>query len=204
MPSITLEDFIGVNRSELINRCRGKVLERASPDSALGDEEAHGVPRLLDQVVEELRHGVSATDEITETATKHGRDLLLQGFTLGQVVHGYGDVCQSVTELAVQLEAPIAAADFRTLNRCLDVAIAGAVTEHARDHGRLDDGGSAELLALTDTALIALDMLRRGSVGVRGATGAVLQRTLVEIRNIAERRLDDRDDSDDSDEMFPR
>jgi hypothetical protein len=203
MASITLEEFIGVNRRELITRCRGKVLKRASPDSAPGDEETNGVPRLLDQVVEELRHGVSVTDEITETATKHGRDLLLQGFTVGQVVHGYGDICQSVTELAVELDAPIAADDFRTLNRCLDVAIAGAVTEHARNHGRLDDGGSAELLALTDTALIALDMLRRGSVGVSGATGAVLQRTLAEIRNIAERRLDDNDGGDDSEEIFP-
>ena len=54
----------------------------------------------------------------------------LQGFTVSQVVHDYGDVCQSITDLALQLNAPINVEDFRTLNRCLDDAIASAVTEH--------------------------------------------------------------------------
>ena len=44
----------------------------------------------------------------------------------------YGDVCQSITDLALQLNAPINVEDFRTLNRCLDDAIASAVTEHGR------------------------------------------------------------------------
>jgi hypothetical protein len=30
-----------------------------------------------------------------------------QGFTVSQVVHDYGDVCQAITELAVELNAPI-------------------------------------------------------------------------------------------------
>jgi len=188
MPEMTLEKFIDVNRSELISRCRVKVAHRSPPSSAPGNEEAHGVPRLLDQIVKELRHGVSKTDEITETATKHGRDLLLQGFTVGQVVHGYGDVCQSVTELAVELDAEIATEDFRTLNRCLDDAIAGAVTEHAqRELEVLGKGGSKDLLALANTAFLAFDALQRGNVGVGGATGAVLQRSLAAIRTMAQR-----------------
>jgi hypothetical protein len=32
-------------------------------------------------------------------------------------VHEYGDVCQSITDLAVELGAPISTDDFRTLNR---------------------------------------------------------------------------------------
>ena len=32
-------------------------------------------------------------------AILHGHDLPLQGLTVGQVVHDYGDVCQSITEL---------------------------------------------------------------------------------------------------------
>jgi hypothetical protein len=46
-------------------------------------------------------------------------DLLLQGFTVSQVVHDYGDVCQSITDLAVEVNAPISTDDFRMLNRCL-------------------------------------------------------------------------------------
>ena len=144
---------------------------------------------MLDQVVEELRHGPSLTNEITESATKHGRKLLLEGFTVGQVVHGYGDVCQSVTELAVELAAPISADDFRTLNRCLDDAIAGAVTEHARDEAGAPDGGSHELQNLANTALVAFEALQRGNVGVGGSTGAVVRRNLMAIRTLAERPI---------------
>jgi hypothetical protein len=43
-----------------------------------------------------------------------------------------GDVCQAVTELAIELQIPIGTDDFHTLNRCLDNAIASAVTEYAR------------------------------------------------------------------------
>ena len=62
------------------------------------------------------------TDDIGNSAKKHGHDLLTQGFTVEQVVHDYGDVCQSITDLAVELEASISTDDFRTLNRCLDNA----------------------------------------------------------------------------------
>jgi hypothetical protein len=53
-------------------------------------------------LVEELRHGPSATNEMSASAVQHGRDLSFRGFTVEQVVHDYGDVCQSVTELAVE------------------------------------------------------------------------------------------------------
>lgn len=186
MANITLEEFIGVYRDELISRCREKA-SRRSPPPAGDPRDDHGVPRLLDQVVEELRHGPSTTDEITKTATKQGRKQLLEGFTVGQVVHGYGDLCQSVTELAVELGAPISADDFRTLNRCLDDAIAGAVTEHARDHTTTPQGGSQELANLANTALVAFEAMQRGNVGVAGNTAGVLQRSLIAIRAFAER-----------------
>ena len=185
MPGMTLDEFIDVNRDELILRCRAKVAKRTPPPPS--DREAdHGVPRLLDQVVEELRHGRSATDEITRSATQHGRRLWLDGYTIGQVVHGYGDVCQSVTELAVERSAPIDADDFRTLNRCLDDAIAGAVTEHARE-GVAGDEHSLELRTLAVTALVAFEALQDGNVGAGGSTGGVVHRSLMAIRAFADR-----------------
>ena len=132
MPNITLHEFIGGNRAELIRRCKAKVARRSSPAQTAAALE-HGVPIFLDQLVAELRDGPSKTPAIKESAAKHGSDLLRQGFTVSQVVHDYGDVCQSVTDLAVETNAPISTDDFRTLNRCLDDAIAGAVTQHAAD-----------------------------------------------------------------------
>jgi hypothetical protein len=129
-----------------------------------------------------LRHGPSKSHEISKGATKHGHDLLGQGFTISQVVHGYGDVCQSITDLAVELGAPIATDDFRTLNRCLDDAIAGAVTEFAREQDVTRDGQSDQLENLTSTAITAFEVIKTGNVGVGGSTGAVLHRSLMAIR----------------------
>ena len=185
MPGMSLDKFIKVNRDELILRCRAKVVKR-TPRQPRKRESDHGVPRLLDQVVKELRHGRSATDEITKSATQHGRRLWLDGFTIGQVVHGYGDVCQSVTELAVELSAPIDADDFRTLNRCLDDAIAGAVTEHSRECATGEEQ-SLELRTLAVTALVAFEALQNGNVGVGGSTGTLVHRSLIAIRAFAER-----------------
>ena len=96
----------------------------------------HGVPVFLDQLVDALRLGQTSSPEIGRSAVQHGHDLLLQGFTVSQVVHDYGDVCQAITELAVEMNAPISTDDFRTLNRCLDDAIASAVTEFGRERNQ--------------------------------------------------------------------
>lgn len=183
--SIKLEDFIQAHRAELISRCRGKV-ELRSPPAPVQTGVDDGVAQLLDQVIEELRYGRQEIDDITTSATQQGRRLLLQGFSVGQVVHGYGDVCQSVTELAVELAAPITADEFRTLNRCLDDAIAGAVTEHAKG-GPVGPAGTDELRTLVNTALIAFEALRRGNVGVGGSTGRVLHHSLAALRTLADR-----------------
>jgi hypothetical protein len=181
MAKVALHDFIDANRNELIRRCRAKVAGRSSPPPTEG-EIKHGVPLFLNQLVEELRRGPSKTHEISKSAGEHGHDLLLQGFTVGQVVHDYGDVCQSVTDLAVETDAPIDTADFRALNRCLDDAIAGAVTQFAREQDVTRDGQSHQLADLTNAAITAFEVLQTGHVGVGGSTGALVYRNLVAIR----------------------
>jgi hypothetical protein len=181
MANITLDKFIVENRDELIHRCRAKVAKRTAPPPTEA-EIVHGVPLFLDQLVKELRHGPSKTHEIKESAKEHGHDLLLHGFTISQVVHAYGDVCQSVTDLAVELGTPISTDDFRTLNRCLDDAIAGAVTEYAHVQDVTRDGTSDELQRLTNVAITAFEVLQTGNVGIGGSTGAVVYRSLIAIR----------------------
>jgi hypothetical protein len=141
-----------------------------------------GVPLFLNQLCAELRHGSSTTDEMRKSAMAHGHDLLRQGFTISQVVHDYGDVCQSITDLAVELAAPISTDDFRTLNRCLDDAIAGAVTEYAHEQDVTREGQSHRLLHLTDATITAFEILRAGHVGVGGSTASVVHRSLMAIR----------------------
>jgi hypothetical protein len=118
MARVALSDFIDEHRDELVNRCREKVGKRSTAPPT-DSEINYGVPLFLSQLCEELRHGPSKIHEISKGAMAHGHDPLLQQFTISQVVHDYGDVCQSITDLAVELSAPISTDDFRTLNRCL-------------------------------------------------------------------------------------
>jgi len=191
-----LHEFIDLNRDEIIRRCRAKVAARSVPPPTAAELD-HGVPVFLYQLQDQLRHGLTSAPEISQTAILHGHDLLLQGFTVSQVVHGYGDVCQAITELAVELNAPIASDDFRTLNRCLDDAIAGAVTEFGREQNQSAVDGEvarAGLLAhdvrnLVNTAIVAFEVLKTGNVGASGSTASVLQRSLMRLRELTSRAL---------------
>jgi hypothetical protein len=135
-----LDVFMVENRAELIERCRVKVGARRAPKSPHIELE-RGIPLFLDQMIATLRDRLSRNPEMASAASQHGRDLVAEGFTVEQVVHDYGDVCQAVTELAMEREVPISNEDFHTLNRCLDNAIANAVTEVFR---LCDRGGPAK------------------------------------------------------------
>ena len=196
-----LHEFVTTHREEIIRRCREKVATRSIPPPTPAEIE-HGVPVFLDQLVRALRPGFVPSPDINNTATQHGHELLMQGFTVSQVVHDYGDVCQSITELAVEMNAPITTEDFRTLNRCLDDAIAGAVTEYAdeRNQTTLDTEVARgteqlgflahELRNLLNTAILAFEVLKTGDVGIKGSTGNVLNRSLLSLRALVSASLD--------------
>ena len=124
-----MREFIAVHREEIIRRCRMKVALRSVPPPTEAELD-RGIPLFLEHLVDALRLGTPSFAAIDPTRLRYGHEMLLHGFTVAQVVHDYSDVCQSITELAVELNAAITAADFRTLNRCLDDAIAGALTEY--------------------------------------------------------------------------
>jgi signal transduction histidine kinase len=200
-----LHEFINVYRDEIISRCIAKVATRMVPAPTPAEIE-HGVPLFLDQLVTALALGESSSAEIVATAVLHGKDLLAQGFTVSQVVHDYGDVCQSITELAVEMNAPISADDFRMLNGCLDVAIAGAVTEYG--HQRAEDQAGIqdiltrvnderlgylvhELRDLVHTMMLAFDVVKSGTVGVGGSTSKIIDRALLRARDLVSRSIAD-------------
>ena len=196
-----LREILTTYRDEIIARTREKVATRAAPQATRSELE-HGVPLFLDQLVETLRgeHNTldrPASSTIGDSAKRHGDELRRAGFTVAQVVHDYGNICQAVTELAVQRELPISTAEFRTLNRCLDDAIAGAVTEYARLNDRsLSDQRTErlgffahELRNLLSPALLAFEVLKGGSVAIGGSTGGVLGRNLLRLRDLINRTL---------------
>ena len=197
---IPLQKFVTTHRHEIIQRCRQKVASRTIPPPTEA-EMNHGVPLFLDQLVDALHAGDSTSAAIGHAASRHGHDLLLKGFTVSQVVHDYGDVCQSITDLAVEREVPISPEDFRTLNACLDDAIAIAVTQYARERDQTAADGEAlrgserlgffahELRNLLNTAMLAFEAIRSGRVAVAGSTATVLHRSLTGANSLISRSL---------------
>ena len=205
-----LHEFVSTNRAELIRRCRSKVGGRSSPRVTPLELE-HGVPRLLEQIVVALRHEEANPEslskdkpglaESTSTANSDGGELFEQGYTVGEVVHGYGDVCQVITELAIEMNAPVTLREFRTFNRLLDNAIADAVSSFTlhRDTPAKGDGAHAlhqhlgsvaeAQRKLVDAALVALDAVKYGNVGLMGATGSMLEDSLKKLRVLIDRSL---------------
>jgi hypothetical protein len=185
MATETLAEFIATRREELVRRCRAKLAERSDPPPA-SEVVPKGIPRFLDDLVGELSDVPSKTREMRESAAIHGKDLYLEGFTVGQVVQEYGSVCQSITDMAVESGALISAEDFRILNKCLDNSIANAVSEYSRQQGyAVTDHALARDMALRNlvqTASSALAALQTGAVGLSGATGRLLDRTLTAMR----------------------
>ncbi len=205
-----LHEFLTENRQLLIDRCKEKVAKRFEPTEAASTVE-YGVPLFLQQLVETLQAELTtsargsveseptpAPTAIGRAAALHGSELLRRGFTVDQVVHDYGDVCQAVTALAVEQSSPISVDEFRTLNRCLDNAIADAVASFGQglqlslDHqsktaqNTLADY-TADQRRLIAIALQSFTAIKTGNIGPGGATGDLLEHALKELQALTGR-----------------
>jgi hypothetical protein len=89
----------------IIARTREKIGSRTAPRPT-EREIAYGAPLFLDQRSTRLRAGAEAgLDQLGASASLHGGELLNAGFTIGQVVQDYGDICQAITKLAMGARA---------------------------------------------------------------------------------------------------
>jgi hypothetical protein len=96
-----------------------------------------------------------------------------------------------VTEPACGGGATLTIAEIHTLDRCLDNAIAGAVSSWSeRDPYLLQAEGGRDLLressSLLDNAIVSFDALQAGRVGRGGTTAAVFRTCLVEMRSLVD------------------
>ena len=205
-----LHEFITSNRSELIDRCHEKVAKRFEPSipPALIN---NGVPLFLKQLSSTLAAEQQSSNreafspeptpvntDIGRAAALHGAEMLRLGHSIDQVVHEYGDVCQSVTDMAVQKDFLISTDEFRTLNRCLDNAIADAVASYSESRrltmATAGEGAALDLEQflgenerLVEASLHAFGAIRTGNVGLRGPTGDLLLRLLDDMRTLLQK-----------------
>lgn len=207
-----LHEFVVMNREEIVRRCRGKVALRVGhheSSEALG----HGVSLFLHELVEKLRHAAPGEmpgdrhppiaikpADMRHAAAIHGAELMRSRYSIDQVVHEYGDICQTVTELAIERDQPVSTREFGILNLCLDCAIADAVTSYSLSRESIISERAENLHAklelfsleherLAQVAREAFAAIRSGSVGTAGATATLLDDTLAEIALLSKRVL---------------
>ncbi len=214
-----LHEFLTANRTELVDLCKSKVAQRRTA-SASDASLISGIPPFLDQLIKTLEveqtaeplrsrrvsgpsGGGPVASEIDATGARHGRELLEHGYTVEQVVHDYGDLCQAVTEMAIAHDEPIAVEEFQTLNRCLDNGIASAVKEFGVQRDLMFANGGVrssnerlgmlahELRNLIHSATLAVAAMKTGVVGTGGATAGVLDRSLARMAALIGRALAD-------------
>lgn len=215
-----LYEFLENNSDDLIARCIAKVAKRPKR-RATEEQLRNGVPMFLSQLTRTLEaeqtsgpaagvviSGASGGDgatlsEMGVSAAAHGTALLTLGYTVDQVVHDYGDLCQAITDLAVERDAPFSVDEFRTLNRCLDNAIADAVTEFSfqRDASIAAQQSTDlnerlgflmhELRNSLSVATMAVTAMETGLLPVNGATGAVLKRSHGAMEKLITRSLNE-------------
>jgi signal transduction histidine kinase len=126
-----------------------------------------------------------------------GQEFLRLGYTLSHVVHVYGSLCQSITGLATKSEYGITPREFRDLNRCLDVAIASAVTEYQslcdlqKNEKEIQRCGfcAHELRNALGAATISFQLIKSGTVAVSGSVGQILEKNLLSLENLIGRSL---------------
>jgi signal transduction histidine kinase len=134
---------------------------------------------------------------IGSSAARHGRNLHERGYTISQVVHVYGALCQAIIECAVEQQTPIPAEEFHILNGCLDTAIAEAVTEHARLVAERSATAEVERLGRAahefrdqlNAAVLAFHALKHSEVTINGRAGIVLGRSLMSLRSMIDSTL---------------
>lgn len=203
-----LSEFLTTNKDELTKRCKAKAAARAGRPGT-STESGAGVPALIGQLITTLQDPMMGTPgssaplptSIASSAGERGAELFREGFTVDQVVHDYGDLCQALTELARDNQVPISVDDFHTFNRCLDDAMAEAVSEFGRLREQamskitvesLNERLGAlahELRSPLNTAVLAFSAMRGGSVALTGATGRVLDGSLERLRDVIDRSL---------------
>jgi hypothetical protein len=195
-----LYNFLIDNREKIIGLVRNNaaVIEEHCPTSAAAKK---GLPLFFDYLTRELEREAKGLRKVsrrkhgTGTTTRHGKELSRLGFTVAQVVNGYGVLREVITELARARKASISADEFATLNLSLDTAIAEAVTGFT-EHEGVDWAQRMgclvhELRNALSAAIVAHAMVRRGVVGKGDSTNILLERNLNRMRIILDRSFSD-------------
>lgn len=201
-----LYEFMLEHRDTILRICT-ETTRSIGNEKPISLELERGMPLFYQEVIDVLKresckksnsNDQVSTDEISDQeAAAHGKESLRLGYSISQVVHGYGALCQAITETAHKYNTNISTREFHQLNKCLDVAIAEAVTEYALvnknnlilDKNEHQENLIEELKNTLTAALMAHQVIKKGVVGIGGSTGRILDKSLSQMRDLIDHYL---------------
>lgn len=136
-----LHDYLLEHREAILRAFRDKAGEEVK-SAGSRDLMDRGIAVFFDELVEMLRREAPPSPDRSEGyklvaghAAVRGKESLRLGYTLSQLVRGYGRLGQTIVEYAAEHGGdPIPAKEFGRLNRTLDAAVAEAVGEFNSVH----------------------------------------------------------------------
>lgn len=201
-----LHEFLLAERDGILDLCSKKILCLAESRSS-SDELERGLAIFYDELIEVLRADADESREASSNgiesvhraaAERRGKESLKLGYSISQVVHGYGALCQAITQYVEENSSQTASArEFNRLNFCLDIAIAEAVTEFTRgqrENAERDEVQRLGFLAhelrnALNKAVIAYQIIKAGKVGASGNTARIIENAHTQMRDIIDRSL---------------
>jgi signal transduction histidine kinase len=194
-----LHSFLRDHRDEVI------ALAEQQLQTTLRDKPTHEVidhlPLIIDQIIQELGSddGAGPETKIKRTAAEHGEQRAKLGIPIDIVVHDYGVICDSMSEVAKRQRQTVSAEEWQVVNRALDIGIAAAIQRYEtelREQQRRENAeyvGSVahEIRNALSSVTIAYQAIKRGRVGQSGRTAEILDRGLSRLNELTAQLLDD-------------
>jgi signal transduction histidine kinase len=194
------------NRDELLATCRVKAARRRPMQPLAAD----ALPRFLDDLTSTFEapdHGAltlvgAAGLPVPAEGAHHAAEGQQLDLALSDLVHGYGDMCEAITDMAFARDVPFTADELHAFNKCLDASITVAVTQFNSRHDEVlvrqlraetrEQVGFLvhELRNAIGTATLAASALEIGGMGMNSPLGAVLRRSLAALNSLVNRSLE--------------
>ncbi len=192
---IALADAIAREKDALIARWRDRVMQGIDPEAAPVPAIIDTLPLFLDELVHALREIGTGTG----TSAKRGRDIALihgserfhSGFSLGAVIREYGVLRECLLDLIGDRGLTPSRQELRTVLEMLNMGIANAAEEFARERDQLIEKQSEqhfgfiahELRNPLASAWLSVQILQRRPGAEGDATLQRLMRNLATLRH---------------------
>lgn len=149
-----VSSLLSNQRDAVLEKCRDKMVLVSCSRRSTCHVDSGGLS-LYDELAEVLRtslegdpsgdrHRFMGDPRIAEASRRNAQEVYQLGYTVAQLIHGYGCICQAITEHAEETGIPMTPAEFGRLTLCLEFALAHAVAEF--ESLRVEEARKAESL----------------------------------------------------------